>query len=120
MPTKRINFRDRKSVNSGELEKEFDSIRRQLSQLSRDMDDMKSVVGELDGVSIRKDTVSVKAGENFIKFKKPLKTTTYAFVGPYLYVDSTTHSDVTLRDQQRNGFTCYCSDAGTLHYTAME
>jgi hypothetical protein len=120
MISKRINFSDRLRVKPDDIEKENNSIRRQITALSSRVSDLESMIGDLDGVSIRCGSVSVIAGTNFVRFSKPLKTTTYAMVKPYLYVDSGTSGDVTINDQQRHGFTCWCSDPGTLKYNAIE
>ena len=120
MATKRINFSDRKRVTSDDVEKENNSIRRQITTLANRLVSLENIIGDLDGVSIRCGTVSVNAGVNFVRFSKALKTTTYALVKPYLSVDSASSGEVTINDQQRNGFTCYCSDAGDLKYHAIE
>jgi len=119
-PFKRVNSHDRTKVTPKDVERENESIRRQLGVLEREVKELKAIA--ITTVDAKSFSQTVTAGLNFIRWTDggSFQTTAYAMADPYIIVSGTQGAQATISERQRNGFYAWCPKAGTIMGVAFE
>jgi len=117
--TKRENLRDGK-IDQQRLAREQESTLRQIKSVQSRLETLESLLALFSANHIRRGSVSVIAGTNSVKFQTSMGTTSYILPKMLLFIDSLNEGTAQVNSKQKDGFTCYCSDAGTLDYLAIK